>query len=123
MRVILVLWFFPILLFGGWYGLSLNDVNFGLFFLEREFHDLIFILYGKMLGVPAEDVPALIAGVFVVDSLIILALAALRWNKVWLPQTVAWIKGITVRSNAENLPRSEEGVSLPLQGGPVPTAE
>ena len=60
MRIILVLWFVPILLFGGWYALSFYDLNFGFFFLERGFHDLIFQIYGNMLGMPGEDVPALI---------------------------------------------------------------
>ena len=92
MRVILVLWAIPIVLFWGWYGMSANDLNFGFFFLERRFHDLVFNLYSQMLGVPADEIPALLAGIFVVDTLIVLAIAALRWYKLWLPQTINWVK-------------------------------
>lgn len=92
MRVVLILWAIPIILFWGWYGLSANDINFGTFFLGREFHDAIFAIYSNILGIPAEEIPALLVGVFVIDTLIILAIAALRWYKLWLPQTIGWIK-------------------------------
>ena len=85
MRVILILWFVPLILFWTWYGLSAYDVNWGYFFLTRGFHDYIFAIYGKLLQMPPEDVPALIAGVFVFDSFIVLGIAALRWHKHWFP--------------------------------------
>ena len=92
MRTILILWFIPVFLFWGWYGLSLNDLNFGLFFLTREFHDHLFVIYGNILHMPPEDVPVSLAWVFIVDSLIVLGIAALRWYKAWLPQTSQYIR-------------------------------
>jgi len=95
MRVILILWAIPIILFWGWYGLSANNLHFGVFFLERQFHDLMFNIYSNILGVPAEDIPGWFAWIFFIDTLIILAIAALRWYKHWLPQIINWIKAKT----------------------------
>jgi len=92
MRAILILWAIPLVLFWGWYALSAHDISFGLYFLEREFHDLVFRIYSNILGLPAQDIPGWLAWVFFVDTLIILAVAALRWYKHWLPQSIAWIK-------------------------------
>lgn len=122
MRIILVLWFLPIVLFGGWYFLSLNNAHFGYFFLTYDFHQFIFKIYGNMLGLPPEDVPALIAGVFAVDSLIVLGLAALRWHKHWLPQVMAWAKQ-TFGNEQPPVPMEERPVELAVQSGPVPTGE
>ena len=92
MRVILLLWFIPIILFWGWYALSLNDMHFGYFFLTRHFHDHLFTIYGNILHMPAEDVPIALAWLFTIDTLIVLGIAALRWYKKWLPQTIAAVK-------------------------------
>ena len=116
MRIILVLWFVPILLFGGWYALSFYDLNFGFFFLERGFHDLIFQIYGNMLGMPGEDVPALIAGAFFVDSLLILGIAAVRWHKAWLPQFKQRLRVIFGNSSTEDATVSYDSAFI----GPLP---
>ena len=91
MRLLLILWAAPLAFFWGWYGLSANDINFGFNFLRREMHDIIFQLYGKILGVPPADVPWMLAKVFALDSLFIGAIAAWRWRKSWYPQTKAWL--------------------------------
>ena len=57
MRTLFLLWAFPVVFFWGWYGLSANDINFGTAVLSRHMHDVIFALYGKILGMPAVDVP------------------------------------------------------------------
>lgn len=124
MRVILVLWFIPILLFGGWYSLSLNDVNFGFFFLERQFHDLIFMIYGNMLNMPPEEVPALIAGVFAVDTLAIFGIAAVRWHRHWVPHTVGWVKSVSGYEQELNVAEPAEVPTDELaQLRPAQTAE
>ena len=86
MRTLLLLWAFPLVFFWGWYGLSANDINFGTAFLSRHTHDVVFALYGKILHMPAADVPWALAKIFAFDSLLVLALAAFRWRKRWFPQ-------------------------------------
>ena len=81
MRVFLALWFFPIVLLGAWYGLSSNDIHFGWRILTRETHDLVFHLYGQMLGMDPEVLPGLVMKAIAFDSLLVMAIAAFRWRK------------------------------------------
>ncbi len=90
MRVLLLLWAFPLVFFWGWYGLSANDVNFGTAFLSRRTHDVVFTLYGNILGMPADQVPMALVKIFAFDSMIVFALAAFRWRKSWFPQAKVW---------------------------------
>jgi hypothetical protein len=78
MKWFLILWGGPILLLGSWYGLSYNDLSFGFFMLTRETHDLVFQVYSEILGIPAEELPPLVARAVVVDSLIVFAIIAFR---------------------------------------------
>ena len=91
MRLILILWIIPIVVFWGWYGLSANDMSMGFFFFTRAFHDHMFRLYGSMLGVPSEEVPMLIAGTFAFDTMLLVGISALRWHKKWFPQAKGWV--------------------------------
>lgn len=91
MRLILYLWAAPMGFFWGWYLLSLNDLNFGTVFLSRDLHELVFRIYGQTLGVPAAEVPAMIAGACAFDTAIVMAIAAWRWRADWYPQTRAFI--------------------------------
>ncbi len=107
MRVLLLLWAFPLVFFWGWYGLSANDISFGTAFLSRQTHDVVFSLYGNILGMPADQVPMALVKIFAFDSLIVLALAAFRWRKSWYPQAKIWVldtyKSITIIDN-DNVP-------------------
>ena len=47
MKWFLILWACPVLLLTGWYGLSYYDMNFGIFMLTRQAHDLVFAVYGN----------------------------------------------------------------------------
>ena len=47
MKWFLILWAGPIALLGSWYGLSYYDMNFGIFMLTRDAHDLVFRSYGQ----------------------------------------------------------------------------
>jgi hypothetical protein len=78
MRWFLFLWAGPIAFLGAWYGLSYHDVSFGFFMLTRETHDLVFTIYGNVLGIPPETIPPLVAKALVVDTLIVLAIIAFR---------------------------------------------
>nr|WP_246806820.1 DUF6105 family protein [Ensifer sp. ENS04] len=78
MKWFLILWGGPILLLGSWYGLSYYDMSFGFFMLTRQTHDLVFQIYGNVLGIPPETIPPLVARAIVVDSLIVFAIIGFR---------------------------------------------
>ncbi|MEB2846065.1 hypothetical protein GAO09_19775 [Rhizobiales bacterium RZME27] len=89
MKWFLILWAGPVLLLGAWYGLSYYDISFGFFMLTRQTHDLVFQVYSQILGIPAEDLPPLVARAIAVDSLIVLAIIAYRKRKA----IAAWWNG------------------------------
>ena len=74
MKWFLILWAAPIGLLLAWYGLSYHDVSLGFFMLTREAHDLVFKIYGNILGISPESIPPLLARALVVDTLIVLAI-------------------------------------------------
>ena len=86
MRVLLLLWFVPLVLFWGWFALSANDWSFGYVMLSRELHDVVLGIYARTLGVDVEALPGMIAGACALDSLFIMAIAAFRWRASWLPR-------------------------------------
>lgn len=107
MKVFLVLWALPILLLGGWYGLSYYDLSFGFFMLTRQAHDLVFAVYGNALGLAPETIPPLVARAIVVDSAIVFAIIAFRRRRkiaAWWAtrQASSELRPIAVRS-ADNL--------------------
>ena len=89
MKWFLILWAGPIALLGSWYGLSYYDMSFGFFMLTRDAHDLVFQIYGHILGIPPEDLPPLVLRAIVVDSFLVLAILAFRRRK----QIFAWWQG------------------------------
>ena len=92
MRLLLILWAFPLVFFWGWFGLSYYDINFGINFFTRRTHDIVFILYGRILGMPPGEVPLALVKIFAFDSVLVFALAAWRWRSSWFPQTKMWIR-------------------------------
>jgi len=78
MRYVLILWAAPLLLFWGWFGLSFYDINFGYVILSRQLHDLVFQLYGEILGIDPATIPALVAKACIFDTSILLAIFAFR---------------------------------------------
>lgn len=88
MRYILILWASPLLIFWGWFGLSFYDINFGYVMLTRRVHDLVFELYGQMLGIDPQTIPALVAKACIFDTLIVLAIFAFRRRR----QVGAWLR-------------------------------
>ena len=81
MKWFLILWAVPIALLGSWYGLSLYDINFGYRILSRELHDMVFVIYGNLLGVPAEDVPGMVLKAILVDSALVAGIVVLRYRR------------------------------------------
>ena len=78
MKWFLILWAAPIAFLGSWYGLSYYDMSFGIFMLTRDAHDLVFRIYGHVLGMPPESIPPLVARAIVIDSLLVFAIIAFR---------------------------------------------
>ncbi|RUV93112.1 hypothetical protein EOA75_15065 [Mesorhizobium sp. M1A.F.Ca.IN.022.07.1.1] len=88
MRVLFAFWAAPLVLFWGWFFLSLNDINFGYVMLSRQLHDLVFQLYGQMLGVDPGIIPGMVARACVFDSFLLLGLVAFRRRG----QIAEWIR-------------------------------
>lgn len=89
MKWILFFWALPLALLGGWYGLSYYDMNFGLLILTRQMHDLVFQIYGNILGIPPADIPPLVLKAVIMDSLFLFLILAFRRRKA----IAAWWKG------------------------------
>ncbi|ODT07922.1 MAG: hypothetical protein ABS58_05060 [Mesorhizobium sp. SCN 65-20] len=82
MRYIFALWATPLVLFWGWYFLSINDMNFGSVYMSRAFNLAIFDLYGEILGMDPATIPWMMGKAFIIDTLILLAIWAFRRRKV-----------------------------------------
>ena len=78
MRYVFWFWFVPMGFLWGWYWLSLNDISLGLSFFSRDMHDLVFAIYGHILGMDKETVVNLLIKACVVDTGLIMAILAFR---------------------------------------------
>lgn len=81
MKWFLILWAGPVLLLFSWYELSYHDMNFGVFMLTRQAHDLVFSIYGNVLGIEPEKIPPLVARAIAFDSLVVFAIVLFRKRK------------------------------------------
>ncbi|WP_337184902.1 DUF6105 family protein [Shinella sp.] len=109
MKWFLILWAGPIALLGSWYGLSYYDMNFGIFMLTRDAHDLVFRIYGHILGIPPENLPPLVLRAIVFDSFLVLGLIAFRRRR----QIAAWWRARRQVSPAAALASDESLSSAP----------
>ncbi len=95
MRYILLFWAAPLGFFWGWYFLSLNDISMGTHFFSRKIHDLVFNIYGNILGIEPDLIPALVAKACIFDTLLIAAIFAFRKRSA----IIQWVKA--ARSGAQ----------------------
>ena len=109
MKWFLILWAGPIALLGSWYSLSYYDMSFGIFMLTRQAHDLVFQIYGNVLGIPPETIPPLVMRAIAVDSLIVFALIGFRKRKA----IAAWWRGRQSSTEVPSLPRADSLSSAP----------
>ncbi|SFB61086.1 hypothetical protein SAMN03159496_05787 [Rhizobium sp. NFR07] len=107
MKWFIILWAGPVALLGSWYGLSYYDMSFGFFMLTRQTHDLVFQVYGNVLGIPPETIPPLVARAIAFDSLIVLAIVAFRKRKA----IAAWWRRRQSSKGELASARSEESLS------------
>ena len=110
MKWFLILWACPVILLTGWYGLSYYDMSFGIFMLTRQAHDLVFAVYGHVLGLPPETIPPLVARAIAFDSLIVFAIIAYRkrreiraWYSRRFPAVQPAESGVASLANNVNL--------------------
>ena len=96
MRMFLLLWIGPLGFLGGWYFLSLNDINFGTQFFSRQMHDLVFAIYGNVLGIAPEAIPPLVAKALVVDTALVLTFLAFRRRR----KIIAFLRARGILSSA-----------------------
>jgi Family of unknown function (DUF6105) len=101
MRYILIFWALPMGFIWGWYFLSLNDISMGTHFFSRDLHDLVFAIYGNILGVDPASIPALLARTCLMDTALIFSILAFRKRKA----IKAWIDARRQPVSIEEFPR------------------
>jgi len=109
MKVFLILWVTPIVLLGSWYGLSYYDMNFGFRILSRDLHDLVFTIYGNLLGIPPETIPPLVLKAIVLDTFLVIGFIVIkrRRKQIWdgMRRMLGWTES---REDAMQVPTSAE---------------
>lgn len=85
MKVFFFLWIMPIVLLGSWYGLSYYDISFGYRILTRDLHDLVFTIYGNLLGIPPETIPPLVLKAIILDTFLVIGFIVIkrRRRQIW----------------------------------------
>lgn len=113
MRALFAFWATPLVLFWGWFFLSLNDMNFGYVMLSRQLHDLVFQLYGQMLGIDPAIIPGMVARACVFDTFLLLGLVAFRRRR----RIIEWVRQRRqARINPQRIGQaSEAGPGLPAE--------
>lgn len=112
MKYIFSAWAAPLGLFWGWFFLSANDINFGSIYLSRALHELVFQLYGDMLGVAPETIPWLIAKACLFDTGLIAAIWAFRRRReiaAWWSAQRGRLIPVPVAARSEGDPARLEG--------------
>lgn len=92
LRALILLWALPVALFGIWYGLSVNDNNFGTLMFSRALHDHVFAIYGRVLGVAPEALPMMILQALITDTAILFAFIAYRKRSFWWPTVAPYVQ-------------------------------
>ena len=81
MKWVIFFWALPLVILGSWYTLSYYDMNFGYMILSRQMHDVVFQVYGNILGIPPETIPPLVLRAVIVDTLLLVAIMCFRRRK------------------------------------------
>ena len=92
-RVLIFLWLSPVVLFSAWISFSMLDWHFGLPFMTREAHDLVFNAYEAILGIERARIVALIRNALILDAVVLGLIVA--WKRrtqirgLFVPRTTA----------------------------------
>ncbi|ORE99002.1 DUF6105 family protein [Aurantimonas sp. 22II-16-19i] len=98
MRALLILWFTPLVAAFGWYFLSLADVGrtFGGVYLSRDLNEGVFLVYGELLGVEPDRLPAMLAAGIGLDTALVTGIVAFRRRR----RIAAWWAGRAVERHS-----------------------
>jgi Family of unknown function (DUF6105) len=118
MKYLVAIWATPLLLFWGWFFLSLNDMNFGYIMLSRQVHDLVFQLYGEFLGVDPASIPGMVAQACIFDTALIAAIWAFRRRRGLMARARAgWARSLN-RAPAMSAASADDGYDLGAKSEP-----
>jgi hypothetical protein len=109
MKLFLALWAGPVMFLGAWYWLSYYDMSFGIFMFTRQVHDLVFQIYGNVLGIPPESIPPLVARAIAFDSLLVFSIVGFRKRKTirdWWKRRQSSRSGETALASKDSLSRA-----------------
>ena len=81
-------WAIPMTIFWGWYFISLYDLGGGYFMLSPAANQMVFKIYGEVLGIDPELIPWMAAKACIIDTLLIGAIWAFRRRR----NIAAWIR-------------------------------
>jgi len=110
MKYLLWLWLTPLALFWGWFGLSYYDVNFGLLIFSRQLHDLVFRIYGSLLGIEPSAIPGMFLKACILDTFLIFGIIAFRKRR----QIRAWWDNRRGRAD-ENIADESVSAQIPAE--------
>lgn len=110
MKWVLFFWALPLAILGSWYTLSYYDINFGYLILSRQMHDVVFQVYGNILGLPPASIPPLVLKAIIVDTLLLVAIMSFRRRRA----IVAWWK----RRQSSNAPEASLKIDDSLSSAP-----
>jgi Family of unknown function (DUF6105) len=99
MRYILIFWAVPLGLLWGWYFASLNDLGGGSGIFSYAGHQLVFNIYGQILGIDPATIPGLVARACIFDTFLIFGILAFRRRK----QIIEYVR--SYRAPAQETPR------------------
>lgn len=85
MKYVFFAWAIPMSLFWGWYFISYYDLGTQLM-LSRAGNDLVFNIYGQVLGIDPAGIPWLVGKACIIDTLLIAAIWAFRRRR----EIAAW---------------------------------
>jgi hypothetical protein len=109
MKWFLIFWAGPIFFLGSWYWLSYYDMSMGVFMYTRQMHDLVFQIYGNILGIPPETIPPLVMRAIAFDTLLVFSMIAYRKRaiiKAWWTARQASKSGLSRLARDESLSRA-----------------
>jgi hypothetical protein len=104
MKWFLIFWAGPIFFLGSWYWLSYYDMSFGVFMYTRQMHDLVFQIYGNILGIPPETIPPLVMRAIAIDTVLVFSIMAFRKRlaiKAWWGSPSAQIRIVSPADRRE----------------------
>ena len=117
MRYFLLFWLLPVGGLLAWLGLASHDINFGTLFFSRDMYDLVFAIYGDVLGMDPATIPPLLYKALAVDTLIVGALVAFRKRAALLSALRNW------RNQRDADAAFRARYAAFVAGGQVPPAE